>query len=503
MIFNENYKKHDLKTVGSLHKYSTLHFTHHKKKPVVLSVFQKPPTAPQFPLITFSSSKTVFKLNSQTIWINFIMLKVLLYFFLFMACTLVLALQSPENCGKKTISKGFSHPQKYQNAISQCSFEYPSKAPLKCPNGTSCKLTMSCEKNHSKQEKKIQPQNNLDYWCGKTFQDARNCHHPCPEGSSMFCPVGMSCFDHVNVCLRKTGKHDESSRNRRKAMFGQLQEPTADPQFNWCGSNWEDAGRTCSEPCGENFSCEEGECQASVYSCAPGDPTVQQPVTIKQGYFEKTFAKRNENRFEGADISIAFSGKTNIEDALSDSEDIYDTLVGEKYISIGGGGGETDPGAILKSTLDALDRLILCGDERIVGKYDGILYDVEVGSINGYAGAEYLEGRYERSFQIARSKKLSVILTVSGSAPYAFSDDAKKSFMDSMLQSKNIDYLSPQLYGYDPPMFDLNPAEGYLWENWKGTEIPILPVLLDNTDYEAAENLFSSLGMPTEGWLNY
>jgi len=191
----------------------------------------------------------------------------------------------------------------------------------------------------------------------------------------------------------------------------------------------------------------------------------------------------------GANFGIAFSGWTNPAAALRDSLNVKDKLQGTKWISLGGGNAN---GRFSASSLDDINTAIDNGDFK---DYSGIVFDVEEGD----AG---LAAKFESSFQKARTAGLIVLVTVSHSAPYGFSDGAD--LMRAFLSSSSIGFISPQLYTTgSETRNDYAISQGVQWSEYKSTQAVILPSIVTASLYNDAELEFANQGITTQGFIQW
>jgi len=191
----------------------------------------------------------------------------------------------------------------------------------------------------------------------------------------------------------------------------------------------------------------------------------------------------------GTNIGIAFSGWTDVNQAVSESEAIKNYLPGSKFISLGGGNNN---GAWTNSTLESINLAI---QSQVFDGYNGIAYDIEEGD----AG---LADLFAQSFTIARSSGFKVLVTTSHTAPYGITDAG--SLMSRFFNDSNIDYLSPQLYtSGTESQNDFVESGGVTWNDWTFTTIPIIPSIIDADYYSDAEKQFQSLGIAIQGYIQW
>lgn len=130
-----------------------------------------------------------------------------------------------------------------------------------------------------------------------------------------------------------------------------------------------------------------------------------------------------------ATAGIAFNSWNDVKGPLVDSVTKYTGLVGDKYLSIGGG---NHYGRWAATALHILDDAIASGR---LSQYSGVCYDMEEGD----AG---LAALLEASFASAKAHGRKVLVTVSDSVPYDVSDGVD--LMNTMISCGHVDYVSPQ-----------------------------------------------------------
>jgi hypothetical protein len=181
---------------------------------------------------------------------------------------------------------------------------------------------------------------------------------------------------------------------------------------------------------------------------------------------------------EGINLSIAFSGWPDITSALSNSQNIFNTMPSEKYLSLGGGvatGTWTEE--ILSANLESINN----GD---VDAYDGVVFDVEISDAAG------LYSNFEECFSALKTKGKNVIVTTSHTGPYQFPDALE--FMEGCFTSENIDILSPQLYTNGNETSNDYSNGVVPWSAWQTTKINIVPSIVTANLYEDASSWFES-----------
>lgn len=175
--------------------------------------------------------------------------------------------------------------------------------------------------------------------------------------------------------------------------------------------------------------------------------------------------------------------------ALADSEAVYGSLVGRKYISIGGG---NENGAFSKARLDSLASMIKSGQ---FSKYQGLALDVEECSEVGLASS------FLAATAAAKAAGMETMVTVSHSAPYGCSD--KRDLMLALIGDINCDYLSPQLYTSGEEGLPDFTADGITWEEYGQSRGKIIPSIVDGTHYPATQSYFAGKGVPLSGYVQW
>jgi len=191
----------------------------------------------------------------------------------------------------------------------------------------------------------------------------------------------------------------------------------------------------------------------------------------------------------GTNIGIAFNGWADPAKAIADSNAVKGRLPGTKFISIGGGNAN---GAWSSGQLNALNSAINSGNFE---GYGGIAYDIEEGS----AG---LGSLFQTSFRAAKSRGLRVLVSVSHSAPYGFSDAA--TLMNTFFSDTNVDYLSPQLYtSGNEGENDYSTCCGVSWDQWTRARSAIIPSIVRASYYSSAHTYFSQHNINITGFVQW
>lgn len=305
--------------------------------------------------------------------------------------------------------------------------------------------------------------------CGIDYTHALDCHQACPSGFASECPAGETCFSSVSC---------------------QVQNPT-----NWCGTSYHNA-QSCIKACpfGTISECPSGlSCFSGINVC--GGPSTTSPIgtappTSSQQYNGFYLWTWNPTPgFSDATISVAFSGWVDTNNAISDSMNVYNFLVGEKYISFGGG---NENGRWSLSGISGVNQAIISGR---ISDFTGICYDIEEGD-------QGLGQAFKDSFALAKASNLKVLVTVSHSSPYGFLD--ANNVMEAIISSREVDFLSPQLYtsGLETTN-DYTISNGYGWENYSRSSAKILLSIPRANMYADGEQFFSSIGVSTAGFIQW
>lgn len=219
--------------------------------------------------------------------------------------------------------------------------------------------------------------------------------------------------------------------------------------------------------------------------------TPTEPVDLPEaeyiGYWDWTY--ETSQPLVGANIGIAFSGWGNVGDAVSQSAHLKDQLLGEKFLSLGGGDKKTGP--FTQAFLQEIEQAIT--DGTFAG-YDGLAYDIEVGE-SGLADA------FAQSFSTAQAHGFKVLVTISHSAPYDIDDAAD--LMKGFFPDTNIDYMSPQLYtngketenDYADPLLS--------WAAYADCKSKVIPSIVTASMYPDAEQYFAEQGVTTHGYIQW
>ncbi|MEH2365499.1 carbohydrate-binding protein [Nostoc sp.] len=188
-------------------------------------------------------------------------------------------------------------------------------------------------------------------------------------------------------------------------------------------------------------------------------------------------------------LSVAFSGWVEPDTALQESAKIKNQLVGESYISLGGG---NENGRFTSSKIDTIIAAINSG--KFSG-YQGIAFDIEEGDTG-------LNSRFQEAFVASKNNNLKVLVTISHTAPYGISD--AQQLMAAFFADKNIDYLSPQLYTQGTEtQNDFTENMGVKWADYANTNAAIIPSIVQANLYQNAKDYFQKIGLNTKGFIQW
>eukprot|EP00746_Dinoflagellata_sp_MGD_P070390 gnl/MRDRNA2_/MRDRNA2_28830_c0_seq1.p1 gnl/MRDRNA2_/MRDRNA2_28830_c0~~gnl/MRDRNA2_/MRDRNA2_28830_c0_seq1.p1 ORF type:complete len:313 (+),score=45.81 gnl/MRDRNA2_/MRDRNA2_28830_c0_seq1:110-1048(+) len=208
------------------------------------------------------------------------------------------------------------------------------------------------------------------------------------------------------------------------------------------------------------------------------------------GYYERTWAPSAP--LPGASVAMAFSGWANCSLALRDSSKILIDLVGDKYITLGGGNKN---GRFSVEILTDLTSLIKQGN---FSEYVGIVFDVEECATVGLASA------FDSAFTAAKAQNLKVVVTVSNAAPYGCAD--AQVLMRSFITSSNVDILSPQLYsaGNETQPNFADGGKGIAWVDYLHATGKFVPSIVSSDQYATVQGYFQdTFHIVTSGYFQW
>jgi len=189
-------------------------------------------------------------------------------------------------------------------------------------------------------------------------------------------------------------------------------------------------------------------------------------------------------------LDVAFSGDVDPDRAISDSSSIYPKLIGQKYLSIGGGDND---GRWTETSVKKVQTY--CSEGKFTN-YVGIVFDIEIGDSG-------LSSAFTQAFSACKGKGYKVLVTVSNSAPYDIPDAA--ALMRSFIPDKNIDYLSPQLYSSGTEkQNDYSTNAGVQYTEWNKAAAKVIPSIVSSNLYADAKNVFQTrFGINTDGYIRW
>jgi len=207
------------------------------------------------------------------------------------------------------------------------------------------------------------------------------------------------------------------------------------------------------------------------------------------GYYYWTWSKNPPAPPEGVNLGVAFSGWTDIANALGQSNKIQAGLTGQKTIGLGGG---NENGSWNADALTAVEAAIKGGK---FAAYAGITFDIELGD-NGLAD------HFASVFRSARDQRILVVVTVSHSAPFGFLDGA--ALMQAFFQDPNIDVLSPQLYTTgQETRNDFATSHGVQWSAYANARAAIVPSIVKADMFDDARNFFAENRVLLNGFIKW
>ncbi|KAG5192730.1 hypothetical protein JKP88DRAFT_159682 [Tribonema minus] len=207
-----------------------------------------------------------------------------------------------------------------------------------------------------------------------------------------------------------------------------------------------------------------------------------------KGYYDQTWQQRAAP--SGTNLGVAFGGWADVDQALADAQQVYNNLVGSKYLDIGGGDSN---GRWTSNSITKLNNGL--GKIKSAG-YVGVCYDIEEGD----AG---LSTAFANSFAKAKAAGLKVLVTISHSQPYGFSDAA--TIMNTMFASASVDYVSPQLYTSGGETANDWTVDGGAigWRSYASSKGKIVPSVVKASMYANAQSTFQSYGVTTAGYITW
>lgn len=193
---------------------------------------------------------------------------------------------------------------------------------------------------------------------------------------------------------------------------------------------------------------------------------------------------------EGANLAIAFSGYSSVAEALSESATVLPSMVGEKYLAVGGGVGPAG-----QWTTAAIEAVTSAVEACELSAYVGIAFDVEICQQQGLSSA-FLE-----AFAKAKAQGLGVLVTVSHSEPFGCQDAI--ALMKAFLGDSNIDYISPQLYTTGDETMNDYTAIGTPWSAYADSKAVVIPSIVRASLYTDAVEYFAGQGVTLGGFVRW
>ena len=205
------------------------------------------------------------------------------------------------------------------------------------------------------------------------------------------------------------------------------------------------------------------------------------------GYWDQGW--RNVTPPSEANLSIGFMGYSDVITALEDNKKLINRMVGQKYLAIGGGNEKG------KFTPLAIKKISKAIREKRFSGYQGVAFDIEVCEGN------HLIKYFSEVFSVAQKNKLMVLVTISHSEPYACKDS--KNLMMAILNDRNINFISPQLYTTGQEKKNNFISIGTHWEIYQKTKAEILPSIVHPSLYPEAKKFFISKGVKVRGFIKW
>lgn len=200
---------------------------------------------------------------------------------------------------------------------------------------------------------------------------------------------------------------------------------------------------------------------------------------------------------DNATIGICFNGQETATEALNYCETMMENICGgatgtcAKWLSISGGGLTIDS-SILSGTSSAAESIKAAG-------YSGVILDVE--NIEQDAGD--MVTLFADTTAALKTAGLTVGITTSHSCPLYCSGCTSADIVEGWVKDKNIDILSPQLYGSDGSTLDLDPLADCPWSLWENSEAQFVPSIPYASDYDEAQDYFSNFSITFGGYFQW
>lgn len=211
------------------------------------------------------------------------------------------------------------------------------------------------------------------------------------------------------------------------------------------------------------------------------------PSADVMGYWHWTYSHAATPN--NATMSLAFSGYVDVNEVLSNAQKTAPSLTGDKYVCFGGG---NQAGAFNIQALVGISEAI---QNDLLQGYDGIAFDIEIGDSG-------LTQDFQKVFSKAKKAGLTVLVTVSHSAPYGINDASE--MMQAFFADDNIDVISPQLYTTGKEhQNDYATSQGVQWNEYANCKAKVVPSLVEGAYYPSAVDYFASQGITLAGYIQW
>jgi hypothetical protein len=202
------------------------------------------------------------------------------------------------------------------------------------------------------------------------------------------------------------------------------------------------------------------------------------------GYWMTTYGGNGStNPLNICDIGIVFSGEVP-ELSIKNNIDMLSSLTSkEKFLNLGGG---SNSGIWTSSDFNYINNEL--SNIKLKG-WTGVSFDIEV-CTQSVSFVNY----FADCFAKCKAADLKVLVTTSGILPYACNTGSGqgKDLVDAWIKDRNIDYLSPQLYGADGTT--LTPIDLSTFSTAFAKIVPSIP-------YDTDWSKIQTLGIVPAGYL--
>ena len=161
---------------------------------------------------------------------------------------------------------------------------------------------------------------------------------------------------------------------------------------------------------------------------------------------------------------------------MYESDLIKHKLGANPGISLGGG---NENGRWTSYAITEINQALAAGR---FSDYTYYIADIEIGETG-------LASDFATNFKAAKDAGMTVVVTISHSAPYGFAD--KIELMESFFKDENIDYISPQMYTTGTETEIDWDYDGVTWDQFSDSIAEIAPSLVDCDQYWEAEAEFA------------